>query len=404
MYILLFNYSNLGIRNMNLLIYLVFLFIQFSFLLQAQSINKNQTNNIRKAIIHNNNNKINPAGEFTEKDKRINNIENNNQDKTQTLSLRSSIIEDRKSFAEYKKAHRKESDLIEEDEWTEDLYCNVLMTSLCGLKLGDNIESYLNNPSYSFYNVREKNAKIIDVSFISPIKCFDSRFYHVFLDEKNIIQGIQAEWYIDKNGIQYKKFCFLRKYLLNILKIPIEQQKETIEYNTNCCSTYTYTNNENHVIVLKSRHWGTIELFFLSTTLPINIYENSHDISPENSFAKSFSEKLYKIDKTRREDHREASKATASFQSKDGSKYIAQSFPACTSKELLSKLIEMNEVQHDMVAYKNLVTAGVITGECIVLRPGEKVFIVDRTLFTGLIKIRRPGELNEYWTVMEAIE
>lgn len=44
-----------------------------------------------------------------------------------------------------------------------------------------------------------------------------------------------------------------------------------------------------------------------------------------------------------------------------------------------------------------------LSGDCVVLAKNETVYIVERALFSGLVKVRRRGELVEYWTASDAV-
>ena len=61
-------------------------------------------------------------------------------------------------------------------------------------------------------------------------------------------------------------------------------------------------------------------------------------------------------------------------------------------------------MQHDEVAFKKALMAGVLSGICTVFKLGEKVYITDTSIFSGLVKVRRPGETIEYWTAIEAVQ
>jgi hypothetical protein len=74
----------------------------------------------------------------------------------------------------------------------------------------------------------------------------------------------------------------------------------------------------------------------------------------------------------------------------------------CTSKEYHGKLIGY-AVQKDMEAFKQGLTAGVLTGACVMFKAGEPVFIADTAIFSGLVKVRRKGSTSEYWTNLEAV-
>ena len=75
----------------------------------------------------------------------------------------------------------------------------------------------------------------------------------------------------------------------------------------------------------------------------------------------------------------------------------------CTNKEYLSKLIRYS-VDKDLEAFKKGLVAGIVSKICTLFEKGESVLVVDTAIFSGLVKLRRKGEIKEYWTVLEAIE
>jgi len=79
------------------------------------------------------------------------------------------------------------------------------------------------------------------------------------------------------------------------------------------------------------------------------------------------------------------------------------SYIGCTSKKYYNKLLDY-AVQHDEVAFKRALTAGVLAGICTMFKYGEKVYITDTSIFSGSVKVRRPGETIEYWTAIEAVK
>ena len=46
---------------------------------------------------------------------------------------------------------------------------------------------------------------------------------------------------------------------------------------------------------------------------------------------------------------------------------------------------------------------GASSGACVMFEAGESVFITDTTILGGLVKVRREGELAEYWTARESV-
>lgn len=75
----------------------------------------------------------------------------------------------------------------------------------------------------------------------------------------------------------------------------------------------------------------------------------------------------------------------------------------CTDKEYFDKLIKYI-VDEDIEAFKKGLMAGIITEECTLFKKGEAVYVVDTKIFSGLAKVRRKGNVREYWTNLEALE
>lgn len=65
----------------------------------------------------------------------------------------------------------------------------------------------------------------------------------------------------------------------------------------------------------------------------------------------------------------------------------------CQSRESFDKLFSYL-VQNDTEAFKDGLGAGVMLGEA--------VLVTDTAIFSGMVKVRRKGETQEYWTVSEA--
>jgi len=75
----------------------------------------------------------------------------------------------------------------------------------------------------------------------------------------------------------------------------------------------------------------------------------------------------------------------------------------CTDRKYFEKLGEY-AVQKDEQAFKRALAAGILTGTCTWLKNGEIVYITDTAIFSGLVKVRRKGELQEFWTNIEAVK
>ena len=74
----------------------------------------------------------------------------------------------------------------------------------------------------------------------------------------------------------------------------------------------------------------------------------------------------------------------------------------CTSKEEFNKIFEY-AADKDEQAFSKAWAAGIRAGTITEFKNGEEVYIVDTSVFSGLIKVRRKGETKEYWTNLEAV-
>jgi hypothetical protein len=75
----------------------------------------------------------------------------------------------------------------------------------------------------------------------------------------------------------------------------------------------------------------------------------------------------------------------------------------CTDREYFEKIMNY-AVQKDTEAVKQGLMTGISLRKCTAFKSGEEVFLVDTATFPGLIKVRRKGEVVEYWTNVEATE
>src|SRR5262245_44778482 len=78
-------------------------------------------------------------------------------------------------------------------------------------------------------------------------------------------------------------------------------------------------------------------------------------------------------------------------------------FFGCTDLDYHKKLTNY-VVQKDIEAFTKNLTDGLLLGTCTLFKSGEEVFLVDTTLFSDLIKVRRKGDTIEYWVIIEAIK
>ena len=60
-------------------------------------------------------------------------------------------------------------------------------------------------------------------------------------------------------------------------------------------------------------------------------------------------------------------------------------------------------VQGDREAWSRALAEGALSGECILFKADEPVFVTDTALFSGLVKVRRKGKRTEYWTDFESV-
>jgi len=74
----------------------------------------------------------------------------------------------------------------------------------------------------------------------------------------------------------------------------------------------------------------------------------------------------------------------------------------CANRDYLDKLAGY-VVQQDKIAFAKGLATGVMVGQCTMFTSGEEVFITDTAIFSDLVKVRRKGEVAEYWTVIESV-
>ena len=74
----------------------------------------------------------------------------------------------------------------------------------------------------------------------------------------------------------------------------------------------------------------------------------------------------------------------------------------CRTRDYFSKLVDY-AVQGDREAWSRALAQGALSGECVLFKADEPVFITDTALFSGLVKVRRKGKLTEYWTDIESV-
>jgi hypothetical protein len=57
----------------------------------------------------------------------------------------------------------------------------------------------------------------------------------------------------------------------------------------------------------------------------------------------------------------------------------------------------------DREGFSRLLELGLATGTCVAFKEGETVYVLDVAVLSAAVKVRRQGELNEYWTAIEAV-
>jgi hypothetical protein len=75
----------------------------------------------------------------------------------------------------------------------------------------------------------------------------------------------------------------------------------------------------------------------------------------------------------------------------------------CVTKEEHGKLTHYAN-QKDEEALKKFLTLKLLSGECTFFSVGESVDVTDTAIFSGMIQIRRRGEIKEFWTNFEYVK
>lgn len=87
-----------------------------------------------------------------------------------------------------------------------------------------------------------------------------------------------------------------------------------------------------------------------------------------------------------------------------GERHISGSqWCGCTDRDYFEKLVSY-AVDKDNEAFSRALARGLLAGVCVRFSNGERVFIADTAIFSGLVKVRRSGETAEYWTNLEAVK
>ncbi len=76
--------------------------------------------------------------------------------------------------------------------------------------------------------------------------------------------------------------------------------------------------------------------------------------------------------------------------------------PGCVSREVYEQLTKI-AVQGDSEAFTRALGGSIITGQCLIFKRGDEVFLDDTAIFSGLVRLRPRGQIRAYWTAAEAI-
>ncbi len=74
----------------------------------------------------------------------------------------------------------------------------------------------------------------------------------------------------------------------------------------------------------------------------------------------------------------------------------------CSDRDYFDKVVGY-AVQNDKQAFSQALAAGILSGVCTMFKNGEEVYIADTAILSGLVKVRRKGQMEEYWTNIEAV-
>lgn len=85
-----------------------------------------------------------------------------------------------------------------------------------------------------------------------------------------------------------------------------------------------------------------------------------------------------------------------------GERISADGFFGCTNRIYFEQLITY-VADKDMETFGQGLVAGVLAGQCVLFKISDEVFVTDTAMFSGLIRVRPKGGINEYWTNMEAV-
>lgn len=75
----------------------------------------------------------------------------------------------------------------------------------------------------------------------------------------------------------------------------------------------------------------------------------------------------------------------------------------CIDYDYQEKLSEyLYDGQEDSQAFKQKLSSGLRSGQCVIFLRGENVYITDTHISDGLMQIHRAGGTEKYWTFLTA--
>lgn len=85
-------------------------------------------------------------------------------------------------------------------------------------------------------------------------------------------------------------------------------------------------------------------------------------------------------------------------------KYIVlDNAPGCKSQERFKAMMLASQ-EGGGAEFKREIMRTLISGECKMFKRGQRVYITDTAMFSGMVQIRARGEVYKYWTGLKAID
>lgn len=81
---------------------------------------------------------------------------------------------------------------------------------------------------------------------------------------------------------------------------------------------------------------------------------------------------------------------------------ISMNFFGCRDHDYFRRMQEY-KTDHDDEAFASAYLTGLATGQCIELKAGTPVYLVDRAFLSGLIQVRARGSTDLVWTQPSAV-